>query len=201
MATTGAKARAEGLFFANLRIGLHEQTRLQPEILEALEAPAVDPRELRERLLDQLLSDAPWLMWVRVRLDRWRGRLGLLDEACRRLAEAQRSAVREAVTEKLTTLVLSGETLRLGRDVPGPFSELLQALADADLVALLGTIDPAPDTTVGSGAGDWSSLTDRMHFIADLFRTRHGTTTLLDAPFSPDQTRAIKAGRRPPGRL
>lgn len=161
----------------------------------------MDPRELRARLLDQLLSDAPWLTWARVRLDRWRGRLGLLDEACRRLAEAQRAAVREAVTEKLTTLALPGETLRLGRDVPGAFSEALQALADSDLVALLATIDPAPDTTVGSAAGDWSILTERMHFIADLFRTRHGTPTLFDAPFSPDQTRAIKAGRRPPGRV
>ncbi len=201
LTTTGAKPRAEGLFLANLRIGLHEQTRLQPEIREALEAPAVDPRELRERLLEQLLLDAPWLTWARIRLERWRGRLDLLDEACRRLAEALREAVREAVTEKLTTLALPGETLRLGRDVPGAFSEDLRALADPDLVALLATIDPAPDTPVGSGAGDWSSLAERMHFIADLFRTRHGILTLLDPPFSPDQARAIKAGHRPAGRL
>ena len=39
---TDAKSRAEGLLLANLRIGLHEQTRLQPEILEALQAPVID---------------------------------------------------------------------------------------------------------------------------------------------------------------
>ena len=174
LATTGAKARAEGLFLANLRIGLHEQTRLQPEIQEALEAPAVDPRELRERLLERLLPDAPWLTWARVRLERWRGRLDLLDEACRRLADAQREAVREAVTEKLTTLALPGETLRLGRDVPGAFPEHLRARPTPTSSRCSPRSIRAPDTLVGSGAGDWSSLPERMHFIADLFRTRHG---------------------------
>ena len=33
------KARAELILFANLAIGWHEQTRLQPEIVEALDAP------------------------------------------------------------------------------------------------------------------------------------------------------------------
>jgi hypothetical protein len=201
LATAGAKARAEGLFLANLRIGLHEQTRLQPEILEALEAPAVDPRELSERLIETLLPDAPWLAWARVRVARWRRRLGLLDEASRGLADAQRSAVHRAVTEKLATLALPGETLRLGRDVAGAFAEDLRTPADPDLVALLAEIDPAPDALRGSGAEDWSSLPDRMHFIADLFRTRHAIPSLLDLPFTPEQTRAIKAGERPPGRL
>jgi hypothetical protein len=201
LATPGAKARAEGLLLANLRIGLHEQTRLQPEILEALNAPAVDPRELRERLIEGLLADAPWAAWVRIHLARGRGRLGLLDEACRRLADALRSAVREAVTEKLTTLALPDETLRLGRDVPGAFPELLRAVADPDLVALLATIDPTPDAPRGSGAEDWARLPERMHFIAELFRTRHDVASLLGPPFSPEQTAAIKAGRRPDGRL
>jgi hypothetical protein len=201
LATVGAKARSEGLFLANLRIGLHEQVRLQPEILEALDAPAVDPRELRERLIERLLPDAPWLTWARIRVARWRGRLALLDEASRRLADAQRSAVRQAVTEKLATLALPGETLRLGRDVAGTFAEDLRTLADPDLVALLAEIDPAPDTLGGSGAEDWSSLPERMHFIADLFRTRHAIPSLLDPPFTPEQTRAIKAGERPPGPL
>ncbi|HUG38645.1 MAG TPA: hypothetical protein VML54_16930, partial [Candidatus Limnocylindrales bacterium] len=52
------KARAERLLLANLRIGLHEQTRLQPEIAEALNAPVIDPEEIRRRLLIALLGRA-----------------------------------------------------------------------------------------------------------------------------------------------
>jgi hypothetical protein len=194
LAATNAKARAEGLLLANLRIGLHEQTRLQPEILEALNASVVDHRAVRERLLEELF---PHLS----RLAHFRVPVGPLDEASRGLAEVVRASVRVAVTEKLTTLALPEETLRLGQDLRGPTPEHLRALADRDLVALLATVDPSPDTTQGSGATDWASLRQRMHFIADLFRTRQEVASLLVPPFSPEQTIAIKANRRPAGRL
>ena len=201
LATEDAKTRAEGFFLANLRIGLHEQIRLQPEILEALNAPVVDPRALRDRLLERLLSDRPWLTRARMHVARWARWRGPLDDACRRLADALRRGVRAAVTETLTTLALPGETLQLGRDVPGAFPEHLRTLAHPDLVTLLAAIDPAPDTPEGSGATDWASLPQRMHFISELFRTRHETPSLFSAPFSPEQTRTIQQGRRPDGRL
>jgi hypothetical protein len=194
LAATGAQVRAEGLLLANLRIGLHEQTRLQPEILEALNAPVVDHRAVRERLLEALFPDLS-------RLARGRVPLGPLDEAARELTEVVRASVRVAVTEKLTTLALPEETLRLGQDLRGPTPEHLRALIDRDLVTLLAAVDPSPDSTAGSGATDWASLRQRMHFIADLFRTRQEVASLLDSPFSPEQTIAIKANRRPAGRL
>src|SRR6185295_4616124 len=40
----------QSLLYANLLIGLHEQTRLQPEIAEALDAPYVTSEELGRRL-------------------------------------------------------------------------------------------------------------------------------------------------------
>ena len=49
------KARAELMLLANLAIGWHEQTRLQPEIAEALDAPFEEPVKLRRELLGQLL--------------------------------------------------------------------------------------------------------------------------------------------------
>jgi hypothetical protein len=61
----------------------------------------------------------------------------------------------------------------LGRDLAGAFPGTLQTLVNPDLVALLATLDPTPDTPEGSGAMDWANLPQRMHFIADLFRTRH----------------------------
>ena len=44
------KARAELLLLANVEIGYHEQTRLQPEILEALDAPVPDAGTFKRRL-------------------------------------------------------------------------------------------------------------------------------------------------------
>ncbi|MEO6082734.1 MAG: hypothetical protein ABIQ18_06470, partial [Umezawaea sp.] len=66
MITRDPKQRAELLFLANIEIGLHEQTRLQPEIAAAMEAPVVDPRELERRLFDLLLPGN--LMIRRLRL-------------------------------------------------------------------------------------------------------------------------------------
>ena len=62
-------------------------------------------------------------------------------------------------------------------------------------------IDPTPDTTRGSGAADWSSLPDRLHYIIDLFRCYHEYADLLDPPFTAEQVTAFEAGRLPEGRL
>ena len=45
------KSRIELLLLANLEIGYHEQTRLQPEINEALAAPVVPPETFARNLL------------------------------------------------------------------------------------------------------------------------------------------------------
>lgn len=107
----------------------------------------------------------------------------------------------EAITEGLMTLSLSGEVLSLGRDVPGTFPAQLKTIENPDLRALLGRIDPTPDAPRGSGANDWSILTERIHFIADLFRVYQERPTLLHDPFSAAQVAVIKSGRRPPGQL
>jgi hypothetical protein len=40
-----------------------------------------------------------------------------------------------------------------------------------------------------------------VHFIADFFRAWHERPELFDAPFSPAQTTALKAGRVPEDRF
>ena len=52
-----------------------------------------------------------------------------------------------------------------------------------------------------SGARDWASMPDRMHFIADLFRLEHDTAALFEPPFTLAQRQAIAAGRVPDGEL
>ncbi|NUT52663.1 MAG: hypothetical protein HOV94_36055, partial [Saccharothrix sp.] len=62
------KERAELLLLANIEVGLHEQTRLQPEITAALEGPLVDPREFERRLFELVLPGNRVVRWLRVAL-------------------------------------------------------------------------------------------------------------------------------------
>jgi hypothetical protein len=91
--------------------------------------------------------------------------------------------------------------LRLGRDVPAEFPEALRQLSDPELQALLARIDPMPDSVRGSGAEDWADFTDRMHYVADLFRCYQEGPQLFHPPFTPEQVRELKAGRKLDGRL
>jgi len=79
------EARGELLLLANIAVGLHEQTRLQPEITDALNAPVVDPRELWRRLLEIFLPDLGWLSRLRWRLISRIGLRNPVDIACSRL--------------------------------------------------------------------------------------------------------------------
>ena len=189
---TDPKARAERMLLANLQIGFHEQTRLQPEIAESLDTCVPDPAVLKRRLVDALL---PRDRTARDRRDT------VLDEVSARVIERLRARVRAVITDELMTLALPGGRLRLGRDVIGTFPDRLRALADPELTEFLRAVDRTPDTPLGSGADDWAALFDRMHFIADLFRTRHEDGRLAEPPFAADQLRAMAEDRVPDGNL
>jgi hypothetical protein len=192
--------RAELMLLANLAIGWHEQTRLQPQIAEALEAPFGEPVRLRRELLGQLLRPRTGLA-LRLLLELVPGHASSVKKVLDDLERHVKQIAREAVTEGLMTLSLPGEVLSLGRDVPGAFPADLKTIENPDLRRLLGRVDPTPDTTRGSGAEDWSVLTERIHFIADLFRVYQERSALLSDPFSAEQVAVIKSGGRPAGRL
>src|SRR5690606_30361110 len=154
---TDPQARAELMFFANLLIGLHEQTRLQPEIAAAMNVSFGDEEALRGRLLWVLLPGR----WLRARL--WVARLLKrrlpLDVALDRLIERVRAHVRRALTETLMTLaVAEGRALRLGRVLDVPFAPLLAQPMHPALIDLLAIVDPTPGSPAGSGAADWAHL-------------------------------------------
>ncbi len=195
MTLTDAKARAERMLLAALRIGLHEQTRLQPEIEEALNAPVPDPAELRRRLVQALVHGIKERL---ARSPRWHG---VLDEVALHLAERLRPLVRAVVTEELMTLTLAETTLHLGSDLTGAFPAQLTTLADQELVEFVSGVDPTRDTLRGSGTDDWAALADRMHFIADLFRLYLDAPSLFQPPFTPEQLGVIAEGRTPDGTL
>jgi hypothetical protein len=194
------KERAELMLLANLAIGWHEQTRLQPQITEALDAPFEEPVKLRRELLRHLLPLRIGLA-LRLVLELVPGRATSVKKVLDDLDRQVKQIAHEAITERLMTLTLPGEVLSLGRDVPGTFPADLKTINNPDLRALLGRIDPTPDTTRGSGTDDWSILTERIHFIADLFRVYQERPTLLSDPFTAEQVAVIKSGGRPAGRL
>jgi hypothetical protein len=194
---TDPQARAELLLLANIEVGLHEQTRLQPEILEALDAPVPDAAAFKRQLAAAFLRQGDWLAlagWIWSRLT---GRPTPLDIAAERfVAELQRQA-RLITTEFLMSIELpGGRRLRLGEDLAVEYPPALRHLTNADLMALLARIDPTPDSTRGTGTADWADLPQRLHFILDMFRCYAQSADLFNPPFSREQIAAMKAGRR-----
>ncbi|MBL8145638.1 MAG: hypothetical protein JNL34_04560 [Anaerolineae bacterium] len=197
-----AKTRAELLLCANLEIGLHEQTRLQPEIREALDAVLVDRGQFRARLIKALFPWGGW--WARLRLFLLRlfNRPSPFDALVERLLDEARRRIRLIFTASVMTLGgPGGLRLRLGADVPAPFPDNLIHVALPELRALLDQFDPTPDSPRESGAEDWAALPDRLHFIADLFRAYGQAPDWFDPPFTPAQSAALKEGHLPDGRL
>lgn len=192
VATSDEHARAQLLLLANLEIGMHEQTRLQSEIREALDAPYNVQQDLGRRLL---LVLAPW----------WRRPPRLLTKPAGALgARAQRGIadmLREIITRSLMVMSLPGRVLYLGAHMDEPVPAALAELTDAELSALLDRFEPKPPAVDDAGARDWSDFDQRMHYIAHVFRAFHLHEELLGPPFTPEQVEAFTAGRVPDGAL
>ncbi|MGD8859266.1 MAG: cyclic nucleotide-binding domain-containing protein [Myxococcales bacterium] len=160
------KLKSEKVMLGNCLIGLHEQTRVQPDIVEALEAP------LRLHLGDELgtwlfgrsaLRHLPGSDWLRRRT----------VQAEQALTRAIGRRIRRTITRRMMRLRLVDREVRLGQAVPrfqarGSWPEALREPGHPPLVELLERyrIADAPDR----GAIDWARLDDRMRFIITLFR-------------------------------
>lgn len=200
---TNDQQRAELMLLSNIEIGYHEQTRLQPEIKTALDGPFVAESEYLQRLLARLFPRTAVLLLLSRRLIMQAlGRPPLVELAIRGLLASALAAIRVFLTETLMTISLPKDiTLRLWRDLTGAYPAALQQLSYPELSLLLERIDPTRDSLSDSGAVDWSNLTERLHFIVDLFRLYQQDADLFDPPFSPDQIVELKTGRLPAGSL
>ena len=198
---TDATRRAQWMLLANLEIGFHEQTRLQPEIVAAMEAPVIDPKEVRDRMA-VLFPASGGLNRLRRLWDRLRGRPSPLDQMVDWLVTEVRAEARFLISDQLMAIELPQETrLRLGRDLRAAYPPSLQKITVSELSALLARIDPTPDSVSASGAADWGDLTDRLHFILELFRCYQEWPLLFDAPFTSTQVISLRSGLLPQGRL
>jgi hypothetical protein len=178
------------MLLANLEIGFHEQARLQPEILRALEAAPDTAEDLKSRLLR--VWPGGWLLKL------FLTPLMPLVVRYRRFA---RDLTRRVISETLMVLRLPARTLSLGENLDAPLPQVFVPLNEPGLLALVKSVEPTDQSCDNCGADDWSDLQQRMHYILHLFRAFHETSDLFDAPFSQEQLEAFRAGRIPSGRL
>jgi hypothetical protein len=193
-----AARRSQLILHANARVGFHEQIRLQPAIAGGLMTPF-------ELAVDEALAIAARVgvfKPVKARLHR---RLrALVAGRLRGEVELLRSIYRDALTEMFMTLEVPGRVIRLGADVKYPKGGLPDALRKASIIAhdlelalLLEGYGALTDGEEDSGARDWTRITDRMHFIIDLFRANQRIGALFDEPFSEAERASLEQGRLP----
>jgi hypothetical protein len=188
---TTSKERAELILYGNLLIGLHEQTRLQPNIKAAIDAP------LSPQVYKKLAAGSIWA---------WPGFHTLFGWQVKLMLHAIQDPWERIVTRHMMRLTMpNGGSMALGQDVTLAGSRAfpldLDPLHHPDLIALIRTYDPNLETLKGSGARNWTNLGNRMAFIADLFRSRQCTTSMFDPPFNPTQVEMFRGGRIPTGPL
>jgi hypothetical protein len=190
------KARAELAVLANLEIGHHEQTRLQPEILEALDAAYATQKDLGPRALEALFpSAARW--WPIIRRPA-AATIGVVAEGVQRAASR---LAREVITESFLVLSLPGRVLALGTHLSDAYPEALREPADAELTELLVRFEPVPPAPDDCGARDWSDFHQRMHYIVHMFCAFHLSEQLSRPPFTPEQVASFSGGVVPDGEL
>jgi hypothetical protein len=188
-------ARAELAVLANLEIGFHEQTRLQPEIRAALDAASTTKEDLGRRTLLALFPSAThWGPAARPAAAVTGVLAGSVQHEASRLA-------REVITDSFMVLTLPGRVLALGVHLPDAFPDELHEPASPDLVELLARFEPAPPASDDCGAREWSELDQRMHYIAHLFRAFHLRRELSREPFTAEQVAAFGRGEIPDGTL
>lgn len=197
-----AQNRAQLILLANIEIGFHEQTRLQPEIAESMDAGLLSFLDFVSPLFRSIFPLNGWFHLAHLYLRRLLGRPTALDLSIRALLDEVRTQLRQVITEIMMSITFpSGIQLRLGQDLTHEFPEPLKHITHPELRLLLDKYDLTPDSLSGSGAVDWADLPDRLHFIIDLFRSYQEDPQLLEPPFTGEQVAALKMGKMPEGRV
>lgn len=189
-------ARAAWILLANLKIGLHEQTRLQPQIVAAVEAPVTTAKDLGARVLDVMLPRAH--RWPRFVRRPTVAAMGWLANSLRNVAIA---ITREVVTETLMVLALPHAVLSLGRNLDAPVPSVFIGALHPPLDHFVNEYDPCTPGRSNCAATDWCDLRQRMHYILHLFRAYAGECSLFARPFTADQVAHFRAGVVPDGSL
>jgi hypothetical protein len=189
------KAKAELVLTGNALVGVHEQTSLQSDIENGLGVPA---HEVQHWMATGIKAGLPFHRHHEVDV--------ALEPHLNPLARLVNHVWCKEATDHLMRLTLPEKALHMGQDVPvvagqPMFPEELQELEHEDLVAIARQYDRSWNTTVGSKAHDWTRLSDRLHYILDLFRSHHRQMNLYGECFTEEQLQAMRAGKVPAGPL
>ena len=200
------KKKAELILLANNRVGLHEQTRLQPAIEGSMNAPIADLITKAARARARELTHERMHSWIDRQIDR------VLDH----LSDRLKSEWQAISTSWFMHLQLpdtqwpdkigTPRRIKVGRGVPprcehSDFPPELGQLDNVYLKALLYDLDQTPNTVEGSMPQAWGRLEDRMNYLVDLFRTQQQYPLLYRQPFTDNQIVAMRSGEIPPGHL
>jgi hypothetical protein len=113
--------------------------------------------------------------------------------------------VSKCVTERIISLDVGERQLAVSEDVPPlngvPFPPSLASPVAEELKTFLGRWNRAKSALVGTRAGNWVKLDDRMGYVINLFRCYHLDDSVSVAPYTPEQSAAIAAGAIPSGKL
>jgi len=179
-----------------LKIGLHEQTRLQPQIAAAVDAPMTTVQDLGARVLHKLFPRTQlWPQFVR------RPLVVAINWVATSLRKAGVEVTREVVTEAMMVLALPNTVLALGRNLDAPVPPLLRGTLPSPLDSFVRQYDPCAPGSNNCGAKDWCNLKERMHFILHLFRAYAEEHSLFSRPFTDEQVACFHAGTVPDGKL
>jgi hypothetical protein len=178
---TRAKAKAEYVLIGNLLVGLHEQTRLQPQIEQSMAVPL------------ELFSDNP-------------NDTGTENGKKSRFSPMMSGVIGKAFTQMMMLITLPSRDLKLGQTVIAPtgvasFPIDLLEIEEPRCLELVRMFETSQDTLTGSGAENWSSLRDRMSFVVDFFRSHQQYRRMWDPPFSEEQAKVVESGHFPAGPL
>lgn len=178
---TRAKQKAEYVLLGNLLVGLHEQTRLQPQIEQAMAVPL------------ELFSDTS---------KGSRSRNAISNKQ----TTATGKLIAKAITQMMMLITLPSRELKLSKNVIAPtgivsFPRELIRVENARCLELVRLFEMGQDTLSGSAANDWSRLDDRMSFVVDFFRSHQQYGRMWEPPFLEVQAQGIESGHFPAGPL
>lgn len=193
---TDPALRAAWILLANLKIGLHEQTRLQPQIAAAVDAPLATVVDLGGRVLRILFPRSREWSQMRQRTVAW-----LIGWLAAKLQAAAVKITREVVTEAMMVLALPNVVLSLGRNLEAPVPPVFNGKLPEALNNLVKEYDPCLPGTSDCGAKDWCNLGQRMHYILHLFRAFAQENVLFSRPFTDEQVARFRAGIVPDGEI
>ena len=191
-----AALRAGWTLLANLKIGLHEQIRLQPQIAAAVDAPVITVADLGARALHILLPGSR--RWPRAVHDPAATVVGWVAARIRRDAVA---VTREVVTEAMMVLALPNRVLSLGQNLDTAIPDVFNGATPPALAEFVKDHDPCAPGTSNCAARDWCDLRQRMHYILHLFRAYADEPSLFSQPFTAEQVARFRAGVVPEGDL